>query len=238
MRLALAGLAALLAVALALGPVLRPRPVPPRTPLGLFTSLPILWGEAADLKDLLQQDAPPHWARAVVERRHRIVPLDTLVRLEGLRALLVAQPRALLPQENVALDRWVRGGGRVLLFADPMLTWDSAFPVRDRRRPQDVALLSPILARWGLDLRFDERQPAGLREIAGSALPVNLAGAFALRPGGVARCRITDAGLVAQCRIGAGRAVIVADSALLEPGENAGAGAAALDSLMDRAFGG
>ena len=50
----------------------------------------------------------------------------------------------------------MRGGGRVLLFADPMLTRHSAFALGDRRRPQDVVLLSPILARWRLELQFDE----------------------------------------------------------------------------------
>lgn len=214
------------------------RPASRRAPLGLFTSLPILWAESPDPGGLLDAGRQPSWVRQALEARYRLVPLDTLRPSARLRLLLLAQPRPLAPQENVALDGWVRGGGRVLLFADPMLTWDSAFAIGDRRRPQDVVLLSPILSHWGLDLRFDESQPAGLREIVGSPLPVNLAGSLTLAPGGTGQCHITDAGLVAECRIGAGKVVVVADAALLEPGDPTGKAAPLLDSLLDRAFAG
>lgn len=235
-KLALAGL---LVVALAaVGFAISPRPEPKREPLGLFTSLPILWAEAPDVSGLLDQGREPLWVRQDLEAHYHLVPLDTLLAPGRVRLLLLAQPRPLSPQENVALDGWVRRGGRVLLFADPMLTWDSAFPIGDHRRPQDVVLLSPILSHWGLDLRFDESQPAGLREIAGSPLPVNLAGSLAIKPNGAGQCLITDAGLVAECRIGAGRVVVVADAALLEPDENARKAAPLLDSLLERAFAG
>lgn len=154
-------------------------------------------------------------------------PLDTLAGASGVavlppRALLVmAQPRPLSPDENVALDDWVRGGGRVLLFADPMLTADSAFALGDRRRPQDIALLSPILARWGIELRFHEDQPPGEREVPllDAMMPVNLAGYFIVRDK-AADCALQAAALVVRCRIGAGHLVAIADAALLETGTN------------------
>lgn len=222
-------------------PAAAPAPAASRSALGLFTSLPIMWGEAPDVGAMLAGPAKPHWVRLALERRYRLIPLDTL-NIHGAapastRLLMMAQPRPLSPQENVALDRWVRGGGRLLLFADPMLTFDSVWPIGDRRRPQDIVLLSPILARWGLELRFDEAQPAGLREIAGRGLPVNLPGRLVSVPGGHdARCFLSDAGLVARCRIGAGGALIVADAALLESGgDDDGRRAAMLDRLLDEA---
>jgi hypothetical protein len=120
----------------------------------------------------------------------------------------------------VALDDWVRAGGRVLLFADPMLTGHSAFALGDRRRPQDVVMLSPILRHWGLELRFDESQPAGEREVEwlGTRVPVNLPGHLAALPQG--RCAIEAGGLAARCRIGAGEVLCIADAALLENGTN------------------
>ncbi|MEY4721713.1 MAG: hypothetical protein RIQ46_1438 [Pseudomonadota bacterium] len=187
----------------------------------LFTTLPILWAEAPDLAGLLQGDGPPHWALPVLRRGGgQVLPLDTLLRLpEGGRLLVIAQPRPLSPQENVELDRWVRAGGRVLLFADPLLTHHSAFALGDRRRPQDVVLLSPILSRWGLALRFDEAQPPGEREaeVFDEVLPVNLPGRLAATGGGGA-CELSGAGLAALCRIGAGRVIVLADAALLETG--------------------
>jgi hypothetical protein len=204
--------------------------------MGLFTSLPIWWSEADDMAGRLSAPQNPHWARPVLEEAHRVVLLDTLLSPEGFGDLVMAQPRPLAPQENVALDGWVRGGGHLLLFADPMLTWESRFALGDRRRPQDTVLLSPILAHWGLALRFDPGQPGGLRENTGTGLPVRLAGALVARPGGDAACRIEQDALLAECRIGAGRALIVADAAVLEPIEPSAGRARKLRALMGRAF--
>lgn len=215
----------------------RPAKVPDRAQLGLFTSLPILWAEADDVGALLASPEPPHWARADLERRYRILPLDTLPGPRDLRFLLIAQPRPFSPDENVALDDWVRHGGRLLLFADPALTWDSRYSIGDRRRPQDVVLLSPILARWGLELLFDDGQPGGERESAGNDVPVNLPGQLARRSGGVdAACDLGPEGLIARCRIGKGRAMIVADAALLESADSPDSRAAALGRLAGEAF--
>jgi hypothetical protein len=158
--------------------------------------------------------------------------------LAGLGLLVMAQPRALAPQENVALDRWVRKGGRLLLFADPMLTAQSAYAFGDRRRPESMVMLSPILARWGLVLEFDAEQPGGLRdaELLGSKIPVDLPGRLAAMRG-KARCALLAEGLAASCRIGKGGALVVADAALLEPAppEQIAGRSAALHRLIDAA---
>jgi hypothetical protein len=214
-------------------------------PIGLFTSLPILWREARELRDLLQSDAPPHWARGVIAAHGRLEPLDTLAGKDGKlplppRALLVmAQPRALAPAENVALDDWVQSGGRVLLFADPMLTADSAFALGDRRRPQEIVLLSPILRRWGLELQFDETQPFGEHEVPlfGNTVPVNLPGRFASAG---SRCTREAGGLAVSCRIGRGEVLAIADAALLEERHpnDTGKREQALAGLLERLAGG
>lgn len=191
--------------------------------VGLFGTLPILWRETDQLSDLLAKDTPQHWSVPVIQEVGPIRPLDALMPeggrdpLGAIDLLIMAQPRPLSPQENVALDGWVRRGGRVLLFADPMLTAHSIFPLGDKRRPQDTVLLSPILQRWGLRLQFDEEQPAGERRVdsAIGPLPVNLPGR--LVPEGTTRgCEIHGAGLIARCSVGRGSAAIVADAALLE----------------------
>ncbi len=213
-------------------------------PLGLFTTLPLYWGEAADLSAMLEPDAEHHWARALVEEHRDLQPLDVLTpeALAPLGDLLIAQPRALAPAENVALDDWVRGGGHVLLFADPLLTAHSGFALGDRRRPMDVALLSPILNRWGLSLDLDETQPEGEREarLLGGPVPVDQAGRFALvptAPDAPASCRLLEGGLAADCAIGRGHALIVADAALLDrEGQRQDEREAALSRLMTAAY--
>lgn len=219
------GALALAALAVVL---LREKPGP-KDELGLFTSLPVMMGEAGDVAEVISRPPEPHWAKEALSERFRLRSFDTLRPPGSLRFLLVAQPRPLSPEENVALDDWVRGGGRLLLLADPMATFESRFAIGDPRRPQDTVLLSPILARWGLQLRFDEDQQPGEREIAG--WPVNLPGSLAPAPG--AQCRTEAQGLLADCRIGSGRAVILADSALLDDPRFR----PALDALLSRAFG-
>src|SRR6187402_348502 len=148
-----------------------------RPEVGLMATIPIYWGEQAAFGDALSGKGAAHWARAQIEARYRLRPLDTLsdTNLSGLHFLLLAQPRALSGAENVALDAWVRAGGRLLLFADPLLTGESRFPIGDRRRPQDVVLLSPILGHWGLRLEFDEEQANGFTESGGQPpIPLNL----------------------------------------------------------------
>ena len=214
----------------------------PAQPLGLHTSLPILWPESGELAGLLDADAPRHWALDVLERHGRLQPLDTLAPRDGGGLplprgglLVLAQPRPLLPEENVALDDWLRSGGRLLLFADPMLTEGSDFAPGDQRRPQDVVLLSPILSRWGLELQFDDEQAPGERiaGLMGKPVPVNLPGSFRLS-GNSRECAILAAGLAARCRIGEGLVLAVADAALLEAGQSQAIPirAAALEALI------
>ena len=233
---------ALVALVLIAGGVWHGKAQAPREPLPLFTSLPIYWPEASDLATTLKGEQPPHWARTAIEAQRALRPVATLdaAALAGSRDLLMIQPRPLSPAENVALDAWVAGGGRVLLFADPALTAASSFALGDRRRPQDIVLLSPILARWGLRLEFDAGQAAGEHAVAlgeGLVLPVNLPGGFASLAGGRpdASCRIEAEGLVADCRIGSGRVLAIADAALFEPADEPSR-ATALDAMLARAF--
>lgn len=208
--------------------------------LGLMGTIPIYWGEAGDFSEVLAGGENAHWARERLEADYRLSPLDTLDEesLAGIDFLMLAQPRALSPAENVALDAWVRGGGRLLLFADPMLTGESRFAIGDRRRPQDVILLSPILDHWGLALAFDEDRPVGaaLVRAAGAAIPVNLPGSIDVGDG-EGDCAILVPEVLAECRIGWGSALVLADAALLDLHEPHPGAGAALDWLAGRAFG-
>lgn len=222
--------AAALALLLGLGSLADCRPATPPTDragvVGLATSLPLFWSEAGDIRGQLSPDTSVHWAKGVLAQHGRLFPLDRLANSRGQlplpadALLVVAQPRPLTRDENLALDTWVRNGGRLLLFADPMLTGSSRFGLGDPRRPQDVVMLSPILRHWGLKLRFDDSQAAGEHAvpIRGMAYPVDLPGSFGIEPNPAAACAIESGGILAECRVGRGRVVAVADAALLEDG--------------------
>ena len=182
----------------------------PRERLGLFTTLPIYWNEQQDIAAMLEPEAQePSWVRAALEERH----------------------------ELVALDGWVRGGGRALVLADPFLTQHSDFALGDPRRPFDVVLISPILARWGLALEFDDTQGEDERvvTVGDIAVPVRLAGRFvAAESGEDAECAIAGGGLLADCSVGEGRVLLLADAAILDTESDDENRRAAVESLLAR----
>lgn len=239
-RLWLAGAGAAIVV-LAIAASVWPAPERENPSLGLFSSLPIYWNEPGSVSEALDGGAERHWVRAALEEDYRLLPLDTLdgEDLRRLDAVIMAQPRPLAPGENVALDDWVRNGGRLLLFADPFLTEHSRYTLGDKRRPQDVVLLSPILRRWGLELTFDEGQTDDERQVAyrSVSVPERLAGRLRLiESGAPALCALAASQLIAECRIGAGQVLVVADAALLEADRSPAAVSPALSALIDRAF--
>lgn len=219
-----------------------------RPQLGLLTSLPIYWGEPAELGDLLDGSSEQHWLRTRLEEEYGLVPLDVLGQSDGrpnseldmVDRLIVAQPRALTPADNVALDRWVRDGGRLLLVLDPLMTEHSDYPIGDKRRFNDVALIPPVLARWGLALRYTEGVPPGEVEYRGAAVTVAEFGTISrvvpADEGGRADCAVEAEGVIARCRIGRGTALVMADAAFLnrESRDRESGGA---DAILAAAFG-
>jgi len=207
--------------------------------LGLMGTIPIYWGESGSVNQLLAGEGSEHWARAKLEASYRLEPLDALTaaNLADLHYLLLAQPRALSGSENVALDAWVRDGGQLLLFADPMMTGESQFPIGDRRRPQDVILLSPILRHWGLDLQYDPEQSVGysLRNSAGGSIPVNLPGGFEAMAG-EGECRILAENVLARCEVDKGNVIVLADAALLDLYDPHPAASHAFEWLVGESF--
>lgn len=182
--------------------------------LMLLTGLPLLWGELGPL----DPGSKPAAAFNMLEQEFRIRPLDVLgpASLRSGTLLLLAQPRALAPAELVALDDWVRNGGRALILTDPALLWPSELPLGDFRRPPAIGLLGPLLEHW--ELRLDppaEPRTVVTRSSSGDAsrrLVLFAPGRLSSRGG---RCTIAPGGVLAECRIGKGRAILLADADML-----------------------
>lgn len=136
--------------------------------------------------------------------------------LAGIHRLLLAQPRALSPAELVALDAWVRRGGQAVILSDPLLQWPDPRPLAHPLRAPLTSLLDPLLSHWGLRLEPAEisvEDDAVERRALASGAMVQLAGAskFTIIGKG-SSCTLSEQGLIATCRIGTGRAVLMADA--------------------------
>jgi hypothetical protein len=196
---------------------------PPR--LLLMTALP-LDGAQAIAQRLHGPDrrAPMLVLLDRASRLRRIDRLDSATLTPG-DTLLLAHPRALAPAELVALDGWVRDGGRAVILADGLLSWHPAYPLGDARNPPVTSLLTPLLTHWGLRLDAPPGLASRVERVndAGERLALLSAGRF-VREGGT--CALSAQGRIARCAIGRGRAVLVADADWLQAALWAGPGAA------------
>ena len=182
--------------------------------LMLMSALPLVWGE----KGPLDPTSRPAAAYQALSKEFTIRPLDVLDEesLAGGRLLLVAQPRALAPKELVALDSWVRSGGRALILTDPVLVWPSELPLGDIRRAPAIGLLDPLLGHWGLRLEPAAEPRLLTQDVDIGARTRRLImfgpGSFVPSGGG---CRVGPTAQIARCRLGRGRAILLADADML-----------------------
>jgi len=202
------------------------RPAAPsgeRPVLMLVTTLPLIFADTFSL------EGGGSKALATLETQYRVAPIGTTdaASLKQGKVLLMAHPLAQPAEALVDLDAWVRGGGRVLLLADPRLDWDSDRPLGDKLRPPPAFADTGLLAHWGLKLEGPYPDGPAQVSLGGhqimAASPGTLSGA----------CAVADRGFVARCRIGKGRATVVADADFLNVEELDGPTNENLDALLD-----
>lgn len=172
----------------------------------LLTSLPIAFGEQFSL------DEAGSPLLAALEKRYSVRPIATASAFElaGAKLLLMAHPLAQPAEDLVALDHWVRGGGRVLLLADPMLEWPDGRPLGDPTRPPPMFMDTGLLMRWGLQLSTPSGRGPRDRSLAGEPI-------VAISPGELGgNCAVERRRAVANCKVGFGRVTVVADADFID----------------------
>jgi ABC-type uncharacterized transport system len=183
--------------------------------IGVMTALPLFWGEG-DAKLIVQGSDQ----RAVILKRlgedRKVLPVDTLskVSLEKISLLILAQPRLLSGEEIIQLDDWTRRGGKLILFADPILSWPSQLPLGDARRAPLNSLLDPLFNHWGLSLSAKLPVTGAIEKqmIFGRVAALVTSGIWR---NGNARCTLAAEGIIAECVFGQGKAILVADTDIL-----------------------
>lgn len=190
-----------------------PRPKAARPQLLMLTSLPILFPDRVTL------DSRPEPVLAALESRYRLLPISVADRasLDAHRLIMMAQPQAQPAEDLVALDAWVREGGRVLLLADPALEWPSSRPLGSVLRPPAAFPDTGLLAHWGL--RLDAPNGLGPKTVEAGQATIETAspGALVAMAG---NCSV-EGGFVAHCLIGKGEATVIADADFINVSDSA-----------------
>lgn len=203
------------------------RPEGQRPRLMLLTSLPLVFGDDFGLQ------TGGSAALSALESRYTVVPINSADRreLSQGRLLLMAHPLAQTAEDLVDLDRWVRGGGRLLLLADPMLVWPSKRPLGDRLRPPLAFADTGLLQHWGVRLEAPDEAGPAERKLGGRTIVAGSPGALVS-----GHCTVDPGGFVSRCNVGNGRVTIVADADFLNvdgPGAIDGPTDHNLDGLLE-----
>ena len=132
---------------------------PQRKVIGLVSSLPLAGGF-----DPASGAVRPPWAvEAQIAELFEVKPIavDASALPAGLDALMVVHPKGLSPALSYAIDQYVVGGGRLLLFVDPDSQQDAGAGERAARYAGSdrSSTFEPMLAAWGV--LFDPRRAVG-----------------------------------------------------------------------------
>jgi len=182
----------------------------------MLTGLPLRWSASPSIAAMIAEGTNDDPALARLAAAGPVSLVDSLadhVPPPG-GTLLIAHPRALAPQELVAIDAFVRGGGRAVVLADALSGWPARHPLGDPRNAPVTSLLTPLLDHWGVMLGAapaQESKPLPA-DVAGARLRLFSAGRLDRLP---TACRAYADRRAAQCRIGQGEVWLVGDADLL-----------------------
>ena len=153
---------------------------PQKRVIGVISALPVF---APPPDPMTGQAAGQDWAAFVLLRELydvRELSFETTEIDDDVDTLIVVHPKGLSRETAYAIDQFVLGGGKAMVFVDPMAEQDAAAPDPERPGvlPELGSDLPALLEQWGLELTTDKvvgdpasavrvsfRTPRGPREV-------------------------------------------------------------------------
>ncbi|MEQ8659811.1 MAG: Gldg family protein [Gammaproteobacteria bacterium] len=131
---------------------------PQKRVIGVLAGLPVF---APPPDPMTGQAASEDWAAFVLLRELyevRELSFTTTSIDEDVDTLVVVHPKGLSRETAYAIDQFVLGGGKAMVFVDPMAEQDAAAPDPERPGvlPELGSNLPELLAQWGLELTADK----------------------------------------------------------------------------------
>jgi ABC-type uncharacterized transport system involved in gliding motility auxiliary subunit len=162
--------------------------------IGILSSLPIMGDEASPymmrLMQMQGQQPRPSWAFVEQLRQQydvKEIPTD-VNKIEDVDILLVVHPKDFSEQTLFAIDQFVIGGGRTIVFVDPYCVSDvpqqPAMQLRTEHNPSSE--LNKLTVNWGLEMPKDtfagDRKLAAERILKADQRPQKIIGFLELTP--------------------------------------------------------
>jgi len=130
-----------------------------RTKIGLMTSLPLQFGPGGAMA-AIQGGAMPYELYQQIADTYDVEPidLDTDKISDDISVLVIVNPSNLSDQTLFAIDQFVLGGGRALVFVDPYSEIGASAGMRQAASRQpgpkipDSSNLKKLLNDWGVDM--------------------------------------------------------------------------------------
>lgn len=173
------------------------------------------------MQDILSGNSKPAPIYKYWQSKYDMEAVDSLEDLVGSTTdiVMLAQPRAMAPADLADFDDWIRKGGNAIIMTDPDLVWHSELPLGDPQRPLSGGLLSPLLKHWGLELvsQGDDIELIEMEYAEGTITTIGVGAFEVLNDDSDQKqdCTFSAAGFIAQCQIGQGHVILIADADFL-----------------------
>ena len=169
---------------------------PEKDVVGLISGVPMTGGFDPATQQMQQPWIMSQQIRQLFEVRNLATDLTTID--EDINLLWIVHPTNLSEQTLYAIDQFILGGGRALIFVDPLAEIASLSADPTGAGANTSSSLEPLFSAWGLE--FDPTRVVadnryGLSVNMGTGRPVRHIGLLGLEPEAMAQDEIVTAGL-------------------------------------------